>query len=96
MRVVFHPAAAEELERGVEYYEACDTGLGMAFFREVCATVERIRQFPEAWAPLSRNTRRCRTSRFPCGVIYQTTPDTIRIIAVADLRREPGYWRKRT
>ena len=32
--------------------------------------VEQILQFPNAWAPLSKRSRRCRTNRFPYGLIY--------------------------
>jgi len=41
---------------------------------------------------MSKNTRRCLVNRFPFGVIYQIKSDSVRIIAVADLRRCPDYW----
>ena len=92
MRFYFHEHAEEEFDRIVEYYETCRTGLGIEFAREVYATVERIIRYPEAWSPMSRNTRRCLVNRFPFGVIYQVKSGSVRIIAVADLRRSPDYW----
>ena len=59
---------------------------------ETNATIERITRLPEAWRPLSKNTRRCRTHRFPYGVIYQLKSDEILIVAIAHLHRDPGYW----
>ena len=92
MRFYFHEHAETEFDRIVEYYEDCRRGLGIEFAQEVNAAIARIIQHPEAWSPMSKNTRRCLVNRFPFGVIYQFKSDYILIIAVADLRRRPGYW----
>lgn len=68
MRFQFHPAADEELELAVEYYERCQSGLGLEFAKEVYATIARIIDYPEVWSPMSKSTRRCLTNRFPYGV----------------------------
>ena len=96
MSFSFHPDAERELDDAVAYYEGCQAGLGVEFAEEVYATILRIIRYPEAWAKLSPNTRRCLTNRFPYGVIYEAKSDMIRVIAVANLNRRPGYWRKRT
>jgi len=96
MNFSFHPDAEREFDEAVTYYEGCQPGLGIEFAEEVYATILRIIRYPDAWAELSANTRRCLTSRFPYGVIYQIKSDTVRVIAVANLNRRPGYWRKRT
>lgn len=92
MRFYFHEDAETEFARSVEYYEDCRRGLGIEFAQEVYATIDRIIQYPEAWSPMSKNTRRCLVNRFPFGVIYQVKSNSVRIIAVADLRRRPDYW----
>ena len=92
MRFHFHEHAEAEFDRAVEYYEDCRRGLGIEFAREIYATIDRIIQYPEAWSLMSKNTRRCLVNRFPFGVIYQIKSDSVRIIAVADLRRCPDYW----
>jgi len=91
----FHPDAENELNEAIDYYNKCQTGLGLEFAREVYSTIQNILLFPQAWTPLSANTRRCLTNRFPYGVIYQITADEIFIIAVMQLNREPGYWKNR-
>lgn len=93
MRYSFHPSAQVELDEAVDYYEECRLGLGLEFSREVYSAIYRIMHFPEAWSPLSKNTRRCLTNRFPYGIIYQVLNDEIVIIAVMQLNRRPGYWR---
>jgi len=44
---------------------------------------------------MGKNTRRCRTKRFPYGLIYRCKGDEILIVAVAHLHRRPGYWHDR-
>jgi hypothetical protein len=95
MRVYFHEHAETEFDMAVEYYEDCQHGLGIDFAQEVYATIDRIIQYPDAWSPMSKNTRRCLVNRFPFSVIYQIKSSFVRIIAVADLRRRPDYWMER-
>ncbi|MCP4129418.1 MAG: type II toxin-antitoxin system RelE/ParE family toxin [bacterium] len=95
MKYSFHPSARIELSEAVYYYESCRKGLGAEFAKEVYSTVRRITEFPEAWTPLTKNTRRCLTKRFPYGVIYQIKDGWILIIAVMQLNRKPDYWKNR-
>jgi len=95
MRFLFHPQADDEFDQAVRYYENCQLGLGLEFAEEVYVAVARISEYPEAWSPMSKNTRRCLVNRFPFGVIFQIKNDILRIIAVANLHRRPGYWKDR-
>ena len=95
MRFFFHEDAEAEFNKAVDYYEECRPGLGLEFAQEVYAAILRVVQYPDAWSPMSKNTRRCLTHRFPFGVIYRLKSNYIEIIAVADLRRHPSYWRDR-
>jgi plasmid stabilization system protein ParE len=95
MKITFHSEAEEELDHAVAYYESCQNGLGIDFYRSVFAVIHRIGDFPESGSPLSQKTRRCLLRRFPFGVIYQVSGNEIFVVAVADLRRRPGYWLKR-
>ncbi len=95
MTYSFHPLAKEELNETIIYYNECQDELGIEFAREVYKAIQIILEFPQAWPPLSPNTRRCITNRFPYGVIYQEVKDEIIIIAVMQLNRKPGYWQDR-
>ncbi len=95
MRVeVLEPAEAE-LREAVEYYNQEGEGLGYELAAEVRRTIARIVQYRDAWSSLSRRTRRCRTNRFPYGIIYQVREDTILVVSVMHLRRRPNSWRSR-
>jgi hypothetical protein len=50
MRFQFHSAAEDELDLAVEYYERCQSGLGLEFAEEVYATIARIIEYPEVWS----------------------------------------------
>lgn len=93
MKYRFTSAALSELRQAAVYYEQEQNGLGALFLDEIDGAVDRILRFPFAWHPTSSRTRRCRTHRFPFGLLYQVRPDEILITAVMDLRRDPKRWR---
>ena len=95
MVVKFLAPAQAELMEAVAYYESQKQGLGSQFAEEVKRTIQRILQYPEAWTPISKRTRRCRTHRFPYGVIYQVRGEVLLIVAVMHLHREPRTWKHR-
>lgn len=95
MVVKFLEPAQAELVEAIAYYDSQEQGLGSQFAEEVRRTIERILQYPEAWSPISKRTRRCRTNKFPYGIIYQIQGDVVLIVAVMHLRREPMTWKNR-
>jgi hypothetical protein len=95
MEIVFLPPAKGEFTEAITYYNGQSEGLGYEFAAEVKKTLERIVQYPDAWFKLSNRTHRCRTNRFPYGVIYQIREETLLIIAVMHLSREPKTWKLR-
>jgi hypothetical protein len=95
MKIVFLSPARAELAEAVSYYNTQSEGLGYDFAAEVRKTLERIVQYPDAWTLLSKRTRRCRTNRFPYGVIYQLRSDTLFVVAIMHLSRNPETWKSR-
>ncbi len=95
MNYSFLAPAHDEFEEATSFYNRRRAGLGDEFAEEVESTIQRILDHPRAWHPLSPRTRRCRTRRFPYGVIYQIRDDQILIVAIMDLRRRPDYWKDR-
>ena len=92
MKINFLEIAQMELDDAIEYYNYESPGLGDNFLIEALNALDRIGEFPEAWHPCSKRTRRCQTRRFPYGIIYQVREHEILVVAVANLHREPDYW----
>jgi plasmid stabilization system protein ParE len=95
MKYDFHPEAASEFFDAIDYYEDCEKGLGYDFAVEVYSAIEKILNFPNAWAILEDEIRRCLIHRFPYGLLYTIADDQILILAVMHLHRNPEYWKNR-
>lgn len=98
--LLIEPEAEQELEEAALRYDEERRGLGRRFLAEVAATVDRIRQFPRAGAPVPHvapelQARRAPVKGFPFHVVYFTAADTVRVLAFAHYRRRPGYWIER-
>ncbi len=95
MTYSFHPEAEEEFIGAIDYFEEVEIGLGYDFAVEVYSSIERTTSFPKAWPVLEGDIRRCLVGRFPYGVLYSEEKDTIFIVAVMHLHRDPEYWKHR-
>ena len=95
MKINFLEIAQIELDDAIEYYNYEARGLGDEFLTEVLNAIDRVGDFPEAWHPCSKRSKRCQTRRFPYGIIYQIREKEILIIAIANLHRKPDYRKDR-
>jgi len=94
--VSFHEQAEMELKEAAQYYELEGEGLGRAFIDELEHALRQIMEHPEAAPQINNVVRRKLIRRFPYSVMYSIVNDTIRILAVANQKRRPYYWRRRT
>ena len=95
MKVRLLSVAEQEFIEAVDYYNNQCQGLGYEFAAEIKSTIQRITNFPNAWTKISPRARRCLTNKFPFGVLYQVYDDTILVIAVMHMKRDPINWQKR-
>ncbi|MFI5182099.1 MAG: type II toxin-antitoxin system RelE/ParE family toxin [Thermoanaerobaculia bacterium] len=96
----FHPAAADEAEAAVGWYEERREGLGDEFRAALDETVELIAKGVLRGPKVRRRgviapVRRVVLSRFPYDVIYLEGIEGATIIAVAHHSRRPGFWKSR-
>lgn len=99
-RVVYHPAAIRELRAAVAWSdEFFESGAELdAVVLDLEALVARMPYAsPVAHdAPLRReDVRQARVGRFPYRLVFLVQARDIVVLAVAHLRRRPGYWRRR-
>jgi len=90
-----HETADVELNEAAQYYESKVNGLGFAFLDEVERVVELIRINPESAPRIYKAVRRKLLRGFPYSIMYSIVDDSIRILAVANQKRRPFYWRDR-
>jgi plasmid stabilization system protein ParE len=101
VRIVLHPGAVADLIAAGDWYEAQLPGLGLDLADEVHHALDVISEQPNTW-PLwpevaeNRGVRRFLLTRFPFALAYVVEADRLVILAVAHLRRRPGYWLTRT
>jgi mRNA-degrading endonuclease RelE of RelBE toxin-antitoxin system len=93
--IKYHPKSLSEAFRSARYYDRQRKGLGAEFFDELDRTVGELRTEPLRPRADEDGVRSWRLRRFPFRVYYVVDPDRIRALAVAHLRRRPGYWRAR-
>jgi len=91
----FLPEAEEEMNEAARFYERRKEGLGLEFLNEVEQTIASILAHPRPGPTISPNIRRRIVRRFPFGVLYAIHGNKIAIVAVAHLKRRPGYWKGR-
>lgn len=96
----FHPLAAEELNEAIAWYEQESFDCADKFYSGFSLTLERCLMWPESGQiyPEHDSKRIVRSSRIPHSqyrIIYTVSDDTLWVLAVAHVRRRPGYWSKR-
>lgn len=92
---VFLSEAENEMLEAAKYYEDQAPDLGMDYLSEVEHAVRTIEEAPATWPVIEGELRRRLIRRFPFGILYRIEPKEIVIVAVAHLKRRPGYWRER-
>ena len=95
-RLSFHELAERELNDAARYYEGEKPGLGAQFIDEVERCTASIARHPAMGATVREGVRQRFLRRFPYALLYRAASDTIRILAVMNLRRRPTYWVGRT
>ncbi len=92
MRVTFNEFAKNEFNDAAQFYEQEQIALGAAFIAEVERCVQALLEFPRSSPVVLGSVRRRLCSRFPYGLLYTVVESEIRILAVMNLKRRPGYW----
>ena len=94
--VLFHDEARAELDEAAGWYERQRPGLGGEFRAAVEDAVARVRENPQLGSKFaSTRFRYALVPRFPYVVFYVECQEVIRLLAVAQGSRRPGYWRSR-
>ena len=91
----YHPEATKEAWYAFHWYDERSENSSEDFWQELRRARQSVTQHPQSWAPYLHGTRCFKLKRFPYALVYIQRVDRIVGIAVAHLKRRPGYWRKR-
>ena len=97
--IEFLEAAEGELLDAVRWYEDQQDGLGARFLLEAQKTSDQIEEWPRtgpvwAYSEVLEGVRRLSLQTFPYHLVYVEDPRLV-IVAVAHMKRRPGYWNSR-
>jgi plasmid stabilization system protein ParE len=100
VRVRLHPGAVADLTSAGDWYELQVAGLGADLTDEVDRALDAIAERPMTWPEWpgvgeALGVRRFLLARFPFAVAYVVEGDEVVVLAIAHLRRRPGYWVRR-
>jgi plasmid stabilization system protein ParE len=95
MNTVWLDDAVTELEDAALYYGDIDGELGKRFSAAATKALNEIEERPKMYRLFDGKARKARIMRFPYAIVYWLDENTIHIICVMHLHREPGYWHSR-
>jgi plasmid stabilization system protein ParE len=91
----YHPDAIAEAAEAYRWYAERSEEAAEKFWVELRRARELVTRRPQMRAKYLHGARCFRLQQFPYGLIYIERGDRIIGLAVAHLRRRPGYWRRR-
>jgi toxin ParE1/3/4 len=96
--VRFTPEARTDFLEAFDWYEGKRPGLGAVFSAAIDEALARL-QPSEVWPEVDSRggvpIRSAIVRRFPFRVVFLVVRDEVRVLAVAHVRRAPGYWHDR-
>jgi len=84
------------MAEAARYYEERQDGLGALFLSRIQTALRELCERPSACLAVQGPIRRKLARQFPYAVLFREDEEEIVVIAVAHLRRRPGYWIPRT
>lgn len=88
MRIQILPKAVSDLKIGTTFYESQQAGLGSYFRESLLSDIHSLLLYAGIHER-QLGLFRCMSKRFPFGIYYDTTPDSIQVYAVLDMRQDP-------
>lgn len=93
MRVSFNPEALAEAEEATRWYrENGGAAPSRSFGQELKRVVSLATGEPGIGSPGPHGVSRLYLKRFPYTLIFRIQGGSLRVIAVAQQSRRPGYW----
>jgi plasmid stabilization system protein ParE len=94
-KLLFSTDALADLEQAAAWYGSKSGQIRISFLSNLDSLVERIQSFPSS-APIHRGKmRRALMNKFPYGVFYVPHENTLKVLAVMHLKKNPESLKSR-
>ena len=94
--MIIRPEAESDIKDAYEWYEAQRKGLGEGFLLCIEEALSRVSRNPEVYSAVYKNVRRVLIHRFPFGIFFIESEESISVLAILHARRNPKMWKGRT
>lgn len=91
MQIIRHPELADDIRDAAMHYAELSERVLSAFWLELDAVLNSIKQNPRRHHFDSCGLRRANFSKFPYHLLYQVEDDIIYLLVVRHDRRHPNY-----
>ena len=95
-QVIVRPEAELDIKDAYQWYEAQRKGLGESFLLCIEEALSRASRSPAIYSVVHKDVRRVLIHRFPFGVFFIESEESISVLAVLHARRNPRMWKGRT
>jgi plasmid stabilization system protein ParE len=95
VKLKFHGEATAELEEALDWYAVRSPDAERAFAAAIDPSLASLIAAPQRFAEVTPGFRAVRVEKFPYQLIYRVLGETVVVVAVAHLKRRPGYWKRR-
>lgn len=91
MKVAYHPAVQQDVNRILHRYDAASRHLGDEFWDELRSAIQAAAANPLRFHAYVRDLRRVNLKRFPYHLLYRVFSDRIRFTAVRHHKQNPRF-----
>ena len=95
-QIIIRPEAESDIKDAYEWYEAQRKGLGENILLCIEESLSRVSRNPAIYSVVYKEVRRVLIHRFPFGIFFIESNESISVLAVLHARRNPKAWKSRT
>ncbi len=94
-RITIRRDAELDIDYAYKWYENNQIGLGEEFLIKLTESLKKIAEFSKMFPIVHRSLRRAFINKFPYGIFYMEQDESITVIAVMHVRKNPNNWQER-
>jgi toxin ParE1/3/4 len=91
-RLIVRKRAQSDIDSSCAWYESQERGVGLRFLDEVDGALRIIRERPAAFTVVKGSVHRMILNRFPFGIYYVCSGNTVSVLSVVHVARHPSTW----